>query len=116
MAPVSASIDALDDVHDVGLVRRRLEVALLGRELHRPRHDAVELLDAGGELLGVPELLLDVLLEGLDDLLRADAVGVDRVRDVAHHGLDLHPVRPLEQLDDLLALGAVVVGEDALGG
>ena len=29
----------------------------------------------------------------LADLLRADAVGVDRVGDVAHHCLDLHPVR-----------------------
>ena len=37
-------------------------------------------------------------LERLDDLLGADAVGVDRVRDVAHHRLDLHPVGLLEQV------------------
>ena len=52
---------ALDDVHDVGLVLRRLQVVLLGREVRRARHDAVELLDAGRELLRVPELLRDVL-------------------------------------------------------
>ena len=44
------------------------------------------------------------VLEGLDDLLGAHAVGVDRVRDVAHHGLDLHEVGLLEHLDELLAL------------
>jgi hypothetical protein len=59
-------------------------------------------------------ILLDIPLEGLDDLLRAHAVGVDRIGDVAHHRLDLHPVRLLEQLDDLLAGLEVVVGEDAL--
>ena len=68
------------------------------------------------ELLGVAELLLDVLLERLDDLLRAHAVGVDGVRDVAHHRLDLHPVRLLEHLDQLLALVAHVVAEDAVSG
>ena len=52
---------ALDDVHDVGLVLGRLQVGLLGREVERARHDAVELLDARRELLRVPELLLDVL-------------------------------------------------------
>jgi hypothetical protein len=31
----------------------------------------------------VSELLVDVLLERLDDLLRAYAVGVDRVREVS---------------------------------
>ena len=40
----------------------------------------------------------------LSDLLRAHAVGVDRVGDVAHHRLDLHPVRLRQQLDDLVAL------------
>src|SRR5437868_7559160 len=64
----------------------------------------------------MPELLLDVLLERLDDLLRAQAVGVHGVRDVAHHRLDLHPVRLREQLEDLLALLAVLLGEDALRG
>ena len=52
---------ALDHVDDVGLLLGRLEVGLLGREVHRARHDAVELLDPVGELLGVAELLLDVL-------------------------------------------------------
>ena len=56
--------DALDDVHDVGLVLGRLQVGLLGGEVQRARHDAVELLDARGELLRVAELLLDVLLRG----------------------------------------------------
>src|SRR5215207_2877722 len=107
---------ALDHVHDVGLVLGRLQVRLLRVELERARHDAVELLDAAGELLRVAELLLDVLLERLDDLLRAHAVGVDRVGDVAHHRLDLHPVRLLEQLDQLLALGGLVVGQDSFGG
>ena len=60
-----------------------------------------------------PELLLDVLLEGLDDLLRAHAVGVDRVGDVAHHRLDLHPVRLGEQLDQLLAVVLHVVVENS---
>ena len=67
-----------------------------------------------GELLRVAELLLDVLAQRLDDLLRAHAVGVDRVGEVAHHRLELHPVRLREQLDDLLALLGVLVGEDAL--
>src|SRR3954453_20851862 len=107
---------ALDDVDDVGLVVGRLQERLLGGELERAGHHAVELLDAVGELLRVAELLLDVLLQRLDDLLRADAVGVDRVRDVAHHGLDLHPVRLLEHLDDPLACVGVVVGQDSLGG
>ena len=91
----------------------RLEVGLLGRELHAARHDAVQLLDPLAELLGVPELLLDVLLEVLDDLAGPHAVRVDRVRDVAHHGLDLHPVRLLQHLDQLLALLRVLLGEDA---
>ena len=43
----------------------------------------------------------------------ADAVGVDRVGDVAHHGLDLHPVSLLQQLDDLLALGGLIVAENS---
>ena len=64
----------------------------------------------------MPELLLDVLLERLLDLLRADAVGVDRVGDVAHHRLDLHPVRLLQQLDHLLALVGVVGGHDVAAG
>ena len=45
---------ALDDVHDVGLVLGRLQVALLGLEVQRAGDDAVELLDAAGELLRVP--------------------------------------------------------------
>ena len=40
-------------------------------------------------------------LERLDDLLGAHALGVDRVGDVAHHGLDLHPVGLGEHLDQL---------------
>jgi hypothetical protein len=50
-------------VHDVGLVLGRLQVGLLGGEVQRARYDAVELLDASRELLRMPELLLDVLLE-----------------------------------------------------
>ena len=53
--------DALDDVDEVGLVGRRGERLLLGDEVDRRGHDAVELLDARGELLRVAELLLDVL-------------------------------------------------------
>src|SRR4051794_16860858 len=106
---------ALDDVHDVGLVRGRREIGLLGREVDRGRHDAVELLDPGRELLGVPELLLDVLLEGLDDLLGPHPVRVDGVGDVVDHGLHLHPVGLREQHDDLLAGLGAVVGEDSLG-
>jgi len=53
----------------------------------------------------VTELLLDVLLEALDDLLGAHAVGVGRVGDVADHRLELHPVSLLEHLDDALAVG-----------
>jgi len=64
----------------------------------------------------VAELFLDVGLERLDDLLGADAVGVDRVRDVAHDRLDLHPVRLLQHLDDALARLSVLVGQDALRG
>ena len=44
----------------------------------------------------------------------ADAVRVDRVRDVAHHRLDLHPVGLGEQRDQLLALGAAIGAEDSL--
>jgi len=106
---------ALDDVHDVRLVLRRLEVRLLGPELHRPRDDAVELLDPVRERLRVAELLLDVRLERLDDLLRPDAVGVDRVGDVVHHRLDLHPVGLLQQAEELVPLRRLVVREDALG-
>src|SRR5207342_1645324 len=72
------------------------------------------LLDPVPELTGVAELLVDVLLERLAYLLRADAVGVDRVRDVAHHRLDLHPVGLHQELDDLLALGRQLVGQDSL--
>src|ERR1044072_9117732 len=105
---------AADHVHDVGLVRGRLEIGLLGAELQRAGHDPVELLDPLGEPLRMAELLLDVLLERLDDLLRAHAIWIDGVRDVAHDGLELTPVRLREQLDDLLTLLGVLVGEDSL--
>src|SRR5690606_15757608 len=36
---------AADDVDDVRLLARRLQAVLLGPELERARHDAVELLD-----------------------------------------------------------------------
>ena len=58
--------------------------------------------------------VLDVLVQALLDLLGPDAVGVDRVGQVAHHRLDLHPVGLLEELDQLLALVGHVVAEDAL--
>ncbi len=103
---------ALDHVHDVDLLRGGLKVGLLGGELLRARHDPVELLDALGELLCMAQLLLDVLRQRFLDLLRPDAVGVDRVGDVAHHRLDLHPVRALKHLDDPLALGSVLLGHD----
>ena len=67
------------------------------------------------ELLRVAELLGDVLGQRLLDLLGANAVGVDRVGDVAHHRLDLHPVGLLEQVDDLLARLGVLLGQDVLG-
>jgi hypothetical protein len=79
-----------------------------------PGDRAVELLDARGELLRVRELLLDVGLQRLDDLLGAQAVGVDRVGDVADHRLELHPVGLGEHLDDLGALLGLVLGEDAV--
>jgi hypothetical protein len=104
---------ALDHVHDVRLLAGRLEVRLLGVEVERAGHDAVELLDPVRKHPGVPELLLDVLLERLADLLRAHAVRVDRVGEVAHHRLDLHPVGPLEQVENLGALLLVLGGEDA---
>ena len=94
---------AADHVHDVGLLLRRLQERLLGGELFRARDHAVQLLDPVGELLRVPELLLDVLGQRLLDLLRPHAVEVDRGGDVAHHRLDLHPVRLVEKLDDALA-------------
>ncbi len=99
---------ALDDGHDVAAVRRRLQAVLARRELLGAGHGPAEVLDALGVLLGMAELLLDVGGERLDHLLRAHAVGVDRVGDVAHHRLDLHPIRLLEQLDDLLA--SIIVG------
>ena len=92
----------------------RLQESLLGAERLRAGHDAVELLDPGGELLSVAEFLGDVLRQRLLDLLSADAVGVDRVGDVAHHRLDLHPVGLLEHRDELLAVLAVLLGEDVL--
>src|SRR5215217_2193395 len=107
---------ALDHVDDVRLVLRRLEVGLLGAEVERAGDDAVELLDPARELLRVAELLLDVGLERLDDLLRPHAVRVDRVGEVAHDGLDLHPVGLLQESDQLLALRGLVVGQDAFGG
>jgi hypothetical protein len=64
----------------------------------------------------VSQLFLDVLLERLDDLLSAHAVRIDRVGDVAHHGLDLHPVRLRQHLDQLLALLTELVAEDAVAG
>jgi hypothetical protein len=100
-------------VHDVGLLLGRLQERLLGLELLRSRDDAVQFLDPVCVLLGVAELLLDVLLERLADLLRPHAIRVDRVRDIAHHGLDLHPVRLLQQLQDLCPLLGVLRGEDA---
>jgi hypothetical protein len=51
---------ALDDVYDVALVLGWLQVGLLGLEVHRPGHHAVELLDTRRELSGVAKLLLDV--------------------------------------------------------
>src|SRR3954453_18420659 len=62
------------------------------------------------------ELLLDVLVERLDDLLRPHPVRVDRVRDVAHHRLDLHPVRAREELDELLTVVLLLVAENSRGG
>src|ERR671916_315335 len=103
---------ALDDMDDVRLLGRRLEERLLRAELERAGDDAVELLDPLRELLRMTELLLDVLLELLLDLLGAHAVRVDRVLDVAHDRLELHEVRLLEHLDDLLALLAAIVAED----
>ena len=79
-----------------------------------PGHDSVELLDPLGELLGVTQLLRDVLGQRLLDLLRPDTVGVDRVGDVAHHRLDLHPIGLLEELDYLLASLGVLLGKDVL--
>jgi hypothetical protein len=102
-------------VDDVDLVVRWLQVGLLGAELERSRDDPVELLDPLGELLGVAQLLLDVLLERLADLHRPHAVGVDGVRDVAHDRLDLHPVGLLEELDDLVPLLRVLLGHDVAG-
>src|SRR5919112_3088464 len=52
---------ALDHVHHVRLLLGRLQGTLLGPEIHGARHHPVELLDPRGELLRVPELLLDVL-------------------------------------------------------
>jgi hypothetical protein len=76
-----------------------------------PGTTPVELLDARAELARVPELLLDVLVERLDDLLRPDAVRVDRVGDVADHCLDFHPIRAGEHLDELLAVVLHIVVE-----
>jgi hypothetical protein len=70
------------------------------------------LLDAGRVLLGVPELLLDVALESFDDLLSANAVRIGRVGDVVDDGLDFHPVRLRQQPDDLVALLAILFGEN----
>ena len=70
--------DAVDDGEDVGRVLGRLEVGLLGGELHRTGRRPVELLDALGERAGVPELLVDVGGERLGDLLGADAVEMRR--------------------------------------
>ena len=53
------------------------------------------------ELAGVAELLVDVGVERLGDLLGADAVERGRVGHVRHHGLHLHPVRALEEREDL---------------
>lgn len=92
--------DALDDVDDVGLVLGRLEVGLLGGELHRTGDHPVERLDVRRELLRMQDLVLDVGLQCLHDLLGAHAFGVRRARDVVHHRLDLHPVRLRQQLDD----------------
>src|SRR4029077_16607315 len=64
----------------------------------------------------VPELLLHVLGERLLDLLRPDAVEVDRGGEVAHHRLDLHPVGLCEQLDDVLSRLGVGAVEDSLAG
>jgi len=66
--------------------------------------------------LRMAEFLLDIGLQRLDDLLRADAVGVDRTGDVTHHCLDLHPIGLRQELENLLTLGAVLVGQDALFG
>ena len=107
---------AADHMDDVDLVVGRLQVGLLGSELERAGHHPVERLDPLGELLCVAELLLDVLVEGLLDLHRAHAVGVDRVGDVAHHRLDLHPISLLQQVDHMLALIGVIVGHDVAAG
>src|SRR5688500_18469667 len=79
--------DTLYDVYDVYLIIGRLERGLRRLELHRTRHDTIELLDAGRELLGVGELFLYVFLYTLLDLLGADAVRVYGVRYVVHYGL-----------------------------
>jgi hypothetical protein len=105
---------AADHVHDVGLVLWRLEVGLLRLEVERARHDAVQLLDPRAEAPGVAELVLDVAAQRLDDLLGAYAVGVDRVGEIAHDRLDLHPVGLRQQPDDLVALPRVLVGQDPL--
>jgi hypothetical protein len=62
------------------------------------------------------ELFLDVLLEALLDLLGPHPVGIDGVLEVAHHGLELHEVRLLEHLHDLLAILSSLVGEDSFSG
>ena len=93
--------DTLYDVYYVYLVLRRLQRVLRSLELHRARHDTVEFLDAGRELLGVGKLFLYVFLYALLDLLGTDAVRVDGVGDVVHDGLELHKVSRLQKLDDL---------------
>src|SRR5918992_1576312 len=85
---------------------------LLRLEPFRSGNDAVKLLDPGREPLCVTELVLDVALQGLPNLLGADAVEVRRRGDVAHHRLDLHPVRLLEQLENLLPPLCVRFRED----
>ena len=58
------------------------------------------------------ELLLDVVSERLLDLLRANAVRVHRVGDVARHRLDLHPVGALQETDHVVASCLVPLGHD----
>jgi hypothetical protein len=102
MAPASASITP------------RLQLVLSGLEIHRARYHAVEFLDTGRELLGVPELFLDVLLYVLLDLLGPDAVRVHGVGDVVHDRLKLHKVRRLEKLYDALTLLGHLFRKDSL--
>src|SRR5262249_6128855 len=62
---------------------------------------AAELLDAVAQLLGVPQLFLDVGGQGLLDELGPDALQVQAVGQVVDDRLHLHVVRLAQTGDDL---------------